>query len=776
MSNLLRLVACLFVFLSFNAFAVDTDGDGFSDADEATLGTDPNDPTSPLENKLTASDGAYGDDFGSTVSIDGDTAVIGAYGDGPWSGSAYVYVRSNGVWSEQQKLTASDGAANDYFGMSVSIEGDTAVIGAYGDDDYTGSAYVYVRSNGVWSEQQKLTASDGAEHDEFGISVSIGGDTVVIGGVGDDDNGLISGSAYVYVRSNGVWSEQQKLTASYTVSGDLFGISVSIDGDTAVIGAWGNDDNGSNSGSAYVYVRSNGVWTEQQKLTASDGATGDRFGWSVSIDGDTAVIGARWDDDNGSNSGSAYIYVRSNGVWSEQAKLTASDGWSNDVFGSSVSIDGDTVVIGALWGDYGSGSAYVYVRSNGVWSEQQKLTASDGASGDEFGSTVSIDGDTVVIGAYNDDDNGSYSGSAYVYVRSNGVWSEQQKLTASDGAVEDQFGSTVSIEGDTVVIGAQGDDDHGSRSGSAYIFPLTPPSPPHQDTSAVITGSLDGNTTQGGFTFGSLQATDVDGLTDGTYFTVSNAPLYGQAQINPSTGLWTYLAGAVYVGADPFTVTVTDDLGGTTEQVVSITITAPDSDGDDVYDFQDNCPSVSNADQANLDGDAFGDACDSDIDGDGVDNTLDAFPNDATESSDSDSDNVGDNSDNCMNDANADQANLDGDALGDTCDPDMDGDGIANYTEIRFGGDETDNTDAAVSLANVETFSETAPADSDLDGVPDDVEAMLGEDNTSSTFQDLLDTLSTIATAKNVPAMGSIGLLTLGLSMLGLGAARFRKK
>ena len=721
MSNLLRLVVCLFFLLSFNAFAVDTDGDGFSDADEATLGTDPNDPTSPLENKLTASDGAPGDYFGNSVSIDGDTAVIGAKADDDGSGSAYVYVRSNGVWSEQGKLTASDGAVYDYFGHSVSIEGDTVVIGASGDDDNggnSGSAYVYVRSNGVWSEQQKLTASDGFTSHDFGGSVSIDGDTAVIGAVYD----------------------------------------------------------GGYSGSAYVYVRSNGVWTEQQKLTASDGATGDRFGWSVSIDGDTAVIGARWDDDNGSNSGSAYIYVRSNGVWSEQAKLTASDGWSNDVFGSSVSIDGDTVVIGALWGDYGSGSAYVYVRSNGVWSEQQKLTASDGASGDEFGSTVSIDGDTVVIGAYNDDDNGSYSGSAYVYVRSNGVWSEQQKLTASDGAVEDQFGSTVSIEGDTVVIGAQGDDDHGSRSGSAYIFPLTPPSPPHQDTSAVITGSLDGNTTQGGFTFGSLQATDVDGLTDGTYFTVSNAPLYGQAQINPSTGLWTYLAGAVYVGADPFTVTVTDDLGGTTEQVVSITITAPDSDGDGTYDFQDNCPSVFNADQANLDGDTFGDACDSDIDGDGTDNAFDAFPNDSTESADNDADNIGDNSDNCINDANADQANLDGDALGDTCDPDMDGDGYANVFEVRFGGDETDNSDAAVSLANAVTFSETAPADSDLDGVPDDVEAMLGEDNTSSTFQDLLDTLSTIATAKNVPAMGGIGLLALGLSMLGLGAVRLRRK
>ena len=188
---------------------------------------------------------------------------------------------------------------------------------------------------------------------------------------------------------------------------------------------------------------------------------------------------------------------------------------------------------------------------------------------------------------------------------------------------------------------------------------------------------------------------------------------------------------------------------------------------------EDNCPSVSNTDQANLDGDAFGDACDSDIDGDGVDNTLDAFPNDSTESADSDADNVGDNADNCINDANADQANLDGDALGDVCDPDMDGDGVFNVVELRFGGNETDNTDASVSQNNIVAFSETAPADSDLDGVPDDYETAAGGDATSSTFESVLAMLTT---NKNVPAMGGIGLLALGLSMLGLGAVRMRKK
>ena len=482
------------------------------------------------------------------------------------------------------------------------------------------------------------------------------------------------------------------------------------------------------------------------------------------------MIGAYLDDDNGSQSGSAYVYVRSNGVWSEQQKLTASDGATDDTFGNSVSIDGDTAVIGASSDDdngSSSGSVYVYVRSNGVWSEQQKLTASDAAQYDGFGISVSIDGDTAVIGANADDDNGSNSGSAYVYVRSNGVWSEQQKLTASDGATDDTFGSRVSIDGDTAVISALGDDDNGTKSGSAYVYDT------FIDTPSTILGDISKTTEQGGSTTGTLVATDVDGLTDGSYFTISTPPVHGQAIINPSSGSWVYLGNPTYAGLDPFTVTVTDDLDGTTEQIISIMVTGTDTDGDTIYDPSDNCPNTANNNQSDIDNDQVGDACDPDIDGDGTDNAFDAFPNDSTESSDSDADNVGDNADNCINDANADQANLDGDALGDVCDPDMDGDGVFNVVELRFGGNETDNTDASVSQNNIVTFSETAPADSDLDGVPDDYETAAGGDTTSSTFESVLAMLTT---NKNVPAMGGIGLLALGLSMLGLGAVRLRRK
>ena len=215
---------------------------------------------------------------------------------------------------------------------------------------------------------------------------------------------------------------------------------------------------------------------KMQKLLAGDGAEKDWFGYRVAIDGDTAVIGAM-DDDKGTDSGSAYVFVRAaDGTWSQQAKLTADDGAAWDNFGYSVSVSGDTAVIGANWDDdkgSSSGSAYVFIRAaDGTWSQQAKLTAVDGAAWDEFGISVSICWDTAVIGAMYDDDNGSGSGSAYVFVRAaDGTWSQQAKLTADDGAAYDSFGGSVAVSGDTAVIGAIGDNDKGDFfSGSAYVF------------------------------------------------------------------------------------------------------------------------------------------------------------------------------------------------------------------------------------------------------------------------------------------------------------------
>jgi len=386
---------------------------------------------------------------------------------------------------ELAKLLASDAEASDCFGNSVFVSGDTAVIGAYYDDHAggtdAGSAYVFVRLGCVWTQQAKLTASDAASGDSFGYSVAISGDTAVIGAAFDTHaGGDHAGSAYVFVRSGGVWTEQAKLTASDAAEYDAFGYSVGVSGDTAVIGAaFDTHAGGDYAGSAYVFVRSGGVWTEQAKLTASDAAGGEYFGSSVSISGDTAVIGAPYDTHAGEDyAGSAYVFVYSGSAWTEQAKLTASDAAEYDSFGYSVAVSGDTAVIGAVYdthagGDY-AGSAYVFVRSGGVWTQQAKLTASDAALADRFGISVSISGDTAVVGAHYDDHaGGSDAGSAYVFVRSGGIWTQQAKLTASDAAAEDGFGISVAATGDTAVIGAYQDDNAGGTdAGSAYVFDL----------------------------------------------------------------------------------------------------------------------------------------------------------------------------------------------------------------------------------------------------------------------------------------------------------------
>ena len=213
------------------------------------------------------------------------------------------------------KLTASDGAANDYFGHSVAMSGDTVVVGAHCDDvgGYAdpGSAYIFNRSGTNWTEQAKLTASDGTAGDYFGISVAISGDTVVVGAYGDDvgSNGD-QGSAHVFVRRGSDWTQQAQLIASDGAASDYFGGSVAISGDTVVVGAYGDDGGDAGQGSAYVFARSGTTWTEQAKLTASDGAANDYFGRSVAMSGDTAVVGATYDE-VGANAdqGSAYVYV-----------------------------------------------------------------------------------------------------------------------------------------------------------------------------------------------------------------------------------------------------------------------------------------------------------------------------------------------------------------------------------------------------------------------------------------------------------------------------------
>ena len=381
---------------------------------------------------------------------------------------------------EVAKLMAEDGARNDFFGFSIALSDDTALIGALRDDDNgvdAGSAHVLTRIGNSWSQQAKLTAADGAAGDEFGGNVALDGDVAVIGARHVDDKGASSGSTYVFTRSGTDWNQQAKLIASDGAAGDEFGYSVAISSDTAVIGAPRDDDKGDDSGSAYVFTSSGGTWRQQAKLTATDGAEGDVFGISVAISGDTVVIGADLADEKGSNSGAAYVFSRSGNTWSQQVKLTANDGAEGDLFGIRVTLSDDTAVIGAAREDgkgEDSGAAYVFVRSGSTWGQQAKLSAADGAANDRFGTRVALYGNSAVIGAILDDAMSENSGSAYVFTRSGSTWSQQAKLTASDGAADDVFGWSVSIYGDTVFIGAPTSIiTSPGGTGSAYVFEIS---------------------------------------------------------------------------------------------------------------------------------------------------------------------------------------------------------------------------------------------------------------------------------------------------------------
>jgi len=383
------------------------------------------------------------------------------------------------VWIETQKILALDGGALDEFGHSVSLSGDTVLIGAPANSDngaWTGSAYVFIRTGTTWTQQQKLLPSDSALDDTFGLCVSLSGDTALIGsGWDDNENGVDAGSAYVFTRTGTTWTQQAKLLALDGAAGDLFGASVALSGDTALIGALMDDDNGVDAGSAYVFTRTGTTWTQQAKLLASDGAAGDQFSYyTCSLSGDTALISAPFDDDNGVDSGSVYVFTRTGTTWTQQAKLLTSDGAAGDVFGISFSLDGDAAIIGASYDDdngTNSGSAYVFTRTGTTWTQQAKLLALDGAAGNYFGGFVSLFGDTALIGAWGDDDNGSDSGSAYVFTRTGTTWSQQQKLTVSDGATGDHFGGYgFSLDGDTAIISSRYDDDNGTDSGSVYVF------------------------------------------------------------------------------------------------------------------------------------------------------------------------------------------------------------------------------------------------------------------------------------------------------------------
>jgi predicted amidohydrolase len=358
------------------------------------------------------------------------------------------------------KITAPDGAAQDYFGRSVAVSDTAIVVGSHYDDDngdISGSAYIF-NTDGTYVT--KITAPDGAVGDRFSYSVAISDTTIVVGAFYDDDSGDNSGSAYIF-NTDGTYVT--KITAPDGAAYDRFGISVAISDTAIVVGAYADDDNGTDSGSAYIF---NTDGTYVTKITAPDGAGGDVFGSSVAISDTAIVVGASFDDDSGDSSGSAYIF-NTDGTY--VTKITAPDGAAGDYFGSSVAISDTTIVVGAHYDDDGgadSGSAYIF-NTDGTY--VTKITAPDAAAGDLFGNSVAVSDTTIVVGVYRDDTNGTDSGAVYIF-NIDGTY--VTKITAPDAAAGDLFGVSVAVSDTTIVVGALYADDNGDASGSAYIFTI----------------------------------------------------------------------------------------------------------------------------------------------------------------------------------------------------------------------------------------------------------------------------------------------------------------
>ena len=366
-------------------------------------------PSDWLEQKVSSDDGATDDQFGWSVVFAGDMAFVSAPNatvDGnTGQGAVYVFTKQNGTWVQTQKLTADDGAAGDAFGisMALSFSGPILIIGAPNTNTFQGSAYVFIFFQGFWIQAQKLTADDGTQFNQFGWSIAAQGDTAMIGSISATvGKNSSQGAVYVFSQSGGGWTQTQKFSSDDGATGDSFGWSIALDGNTALIGTGFVTVNGNEfQGAAYLFDGTSGTWNQTQKLTASDGDGFDFFGLAVALVGNTALIGADGaGSDPFSNQGATYAFTNSGGTWSEGQKLLADDGQPSDSFGESVAFDGNTALIGAPGVNNSQGAAYVFDYSAGSFTQVKKLAASDGGEGDQFGWSAAFTDNTALVGAY----------------------------------------------------------------------------------------------------------------------------------------------------------------------------------------------------------------------------------------------------------------------------------------------------------------------------------------------------------------------------------------
>jgi Ca2+-binding RTX toxin-like protein len=440
--------------------------------------------------ELTDPSAANGDEFGHAVTICGDTAIVGARGDagaGSGRGAAHVFTRdpATGAWTHETELTDPSAANGDQFGAFVGISGDTGVVGANFDSELRGAAHIFERAPRPY---QKLV--DPSDHLR-GSSVAISGDTMVVGDELDDGAGSNRGAARVFTRdpATGIWGSLTELVDPNAADGDEFGWSAAISGDTLVVGAHKDDGAGANRGAAHVFTRdpATGTWSHLTELVDPYAADYDYFGESVAISGGTVVVGAYCDDGAGNTRGAAHVFARdpATGTWTHTAELTDPNAADWDYFGESVSISGDTIVVGAIWDDGAGddwGAAHVFTRNpaTGTWAHKVELSDPNAGTYDEFGESVAISHDTIVIGVRYDDgtstDLQADFGAAHVFTRDpgTGAWQHKAELTDPNAAEDDWLGLSVAVSGSTILVGAQGDDAAGTNRGAAHAFTFDP--------------------------------------------------------------------------------------------------------------------------------------------------------------------------------------------------------------------------------------------------------------------------------------------------------------
>lgn len=508
--------------------------------------------------KLYAGDGVALDTFGSKIATDGTTLVIGArFADftGVDNGAVYVYTRTGNTWTFVQRLTSStvSSTAGESFGASVAVEGNTLIVGAHKADKTPhrdcGAFYIFQSTAGVWSQVQKVWAPDLAADDHFGWSTSLEGGMLLVSSPEDDDKGTDSGSVYVFTQSGSTFTYTGKVTGSDSLAGDAFGGSLDRDGNTLVVGARGHDTPLPYGGAAYVFSLNAGTWTQSAKLTSSDIAGGDQFGFGVSASGSRVLVSAIAADAMGTDSGAAYLFVRgANGAWTQEAKLTASDGGVNHNLGRGLSLEGNVAVLGsvgsAAYGAY-SGEAYLYSLGPNGWTEDQQIFASDPTANARFGFWVEGNGSgEFILSADQAPGVVGLTGAAYVHV----VTAPFDCSSAADGTACDD--GSLCTTGETCQAGY-------CVAGSAVVCPAA--------TACQVSNSCDATTGQ----CLAVAAADGTACSDG----------------NTCTGPDTCQAGACVPGA------------------------GSDNDGDGLCNGVDNCPTTFNPSQVDLNGDGAGDAC-----------------------------------------------------------------------------------------------------------------------------------------------------------------------